>query len=123
MHRMKKYSLLLFLLLISSPVYAAVCFDANTAGRMVVDLEQCKISSQELEIQTALIGFCQDQVKEYQATVKDYDSTVKGLQETIKGYQAVSDKQEKLSSAPSFFQRIIDNIELIGLAVLIGLLL
>ncbi len=69
-----------------------ICFDENTAGRMVVALEQAKIAEQQLTV--AANG--NTELQQQLGIVK---GTVKLLEEQITLYKNMIDMQNKMSEA------------------------
>lgn len=124
--------LLLVILLFPLNSFAQeTCFDEATARRMIVDLEQAKIASQQLEIQVGGNSELQKQLDLLNSTIKlleDQIAVYKNIQEMNKQMSDVKDKlheQELKAVKPTFW----DNMQKyivgggIGAAVAVAIIL
>lgn len=121
---------LILLLLIASPAYADVCFDDEIAGKMVVELEQCRIQKDSIDIYKQTIANLEEQVRMQDEMLTVYRDSLTKAKENIEGYQKLLDEQKGLYEAeikkakPSFIERIVTGVGFMGLgAVIAGLLI
>jgi len=119
------------ILLLSGNVLAeeSICFDKNTAGNIVVEIEKCRIDekkidilikqNQELEKQISLLNQVIEKQKEQQEILKKEVESYKTLLATQKaGYE-----EEIKKAKPSLFNEMLKAFGFVGAGIVIGLLL
>lgn len=106
---------------------ADFCFPSETTNNMVVELEQCRIQKEELAI-------CNEAVFNLEQTVTTYSDEVDVCKGSLADARKAFDDNKKLQeeqnknyeeqlkkSQPSFFQRIINNVALVGGGIAVGI--
>ena len=109
-------AIILFVLLIS-PAYASdICFTSETAGLMLVEIQQCRVDKQELSL-------CKEDVRNLEQTVEVQDKEIETQKTAIETardaaaeYRKLFDKQGELFSkmsdiaAPGFFEQLKNKV-------------
>lgn len=112
MQRFAAVLLLLGILLWPVSSQGQICFDDETAGRMVVALEQARFTEQQLTVMVESNGELQKQLDIVKATVKLLENQIaayKTFQDTLKSLGEAKDKacQEEIKAArPTFWQNL-----------------
>jgi len=108
-------------------VYAGeICFDSETAGKMVVELEQCRITSQQVEILQKENEELRKQVELLKQIVELQKEQVKISQQTIENIQKtceIKTKEMEKVCKPSFWTNLKDRILFSLAGVLLGVLI
>lgn len=122
--------ILIFLLVMVNAVYADVCFDDAIAGKIVVEIEQCRIQKDSIDIYKQTIANLEEQQKAQDDVLTAYRDSFTKAKENIAGYQKLLDEQKGLYEAeikkarPGLIERIVTGAGFMGLgAVIAGLLI
>lgn len=127
---------LLFLLIFLCPLSSQaqdICFDDATAARMVVALEQAKISEQQLTVQASgnielqaqvdilkgTIKLMQDQIDLYKASIETYKSLV-AMNQSLSDAKDKAFKEELKQAQPTFMDKVKTNTTWTVFGVVIG---
>ena len=103
-----------------------VCFDDATAGRMVVALEQAKISEQQLTVQAGSNAELQQQVEILKGTVKLYEEQIgiyKNMNDMLNKMADAKDKafeQQLKAATPTFMDKVKDNFLAGGIGAILA---
>lgn len=133
---MRTLTLTIFLLLISVPAYADVCiepgvtrFDDEIAGRMVVELEQCRMQKDSIDLYKQTIENLEEQLKLQEEMLEVYKNSFAKMKEQIGGWQKLVDDQKEYCEAaikkakPGLIERIVTGVGFMGLGGAITLIL
>lgn len=127
---MKTLTLIIFLLATANIASADVCFTDEVAGRMVVEVEQCRIQKDDIDIYKQTIANLEEQIKTQDEILEIYKDSLTKAKETIEGYKKLLDEQKGLYEAelkkarPGLIERIVHGAGLMGLGgLLAGLLI
>jgi len=127
---MRKLFVSIVLLFISvSPSYGQVCFDQVTADRMVVELQSCRFTEQELTFQEKknleLMSMSEKQTllaKETEAKFKACSAALGKTDQLMKDKDAACDERVR-QAKPSLWSMISGALGFFSAGILIGLLL
>lgn len=120
-------ALVVLIFLLDRAWSADICLPPETAGLVVVELEQCRIQKDELLI-------CNEAVNNLEQTVTTYSDEVDVCKGSLTDARAAFADNKKLQeeqklnyeaqlkiAQPSFFQRLINNAALIGGGIVAGI--
>lgn len=114
------------LLLIGPSAYADVCFTDDVAGKMVVELEQCRMQKDDIDIYKQTVANLEEQVRMQDEMLEVYKNSFTKMKEQIGGWQKLVDDQKEYCEAaikkakPSLINRIITGAGLMGIGGLIA---
>ncbi len=119
------------ILLTASPVMAEdVCFDPAVEGKKVVELEQCRVQRDTIDIYKQTIANLEEQIKIQNEVIDIYRDSFIRTKENIEQYKRLLDEQRALYEAeikkakPGLIERIVTGAGFMGLgAVIAGLLI
>lgn len=108
---------------------ADITFDESIAGKMVVEIEQCRITEEQIELYKEANKELEYQIK-LQKDINNLQKEQLGVaKETVKQYQELLKTQEDVykqaikDTKPNLFKKLIDSLSFIGIGVLVGILL
>ena len=127
---MRKLFVSIVLLFMSiTPVYGQVCFNQETADRMVVELQSCRFTEQELTFQEKknleLMSVSEKQAqlaRETEAKFKACSAALGKTDQLMKDKDAACDERVK-QAKPSLWSMISSALGCVGIGLLIGILL
>ncbi len=115
-------------MLLCAVAQADICMDAQTAGKLIVEVEQGRVSSDICAIKDEQIQVLQAQTDELKKIIqiKDEELSIKdGAITSLNGLieRQKSDCNAMLKEAkPSFFKQILSGLGFVGAGILIGVL-
>lgn len=115
------------LLLSAYPCHAAdICFTADTVGKFAVELEQCRVIKEDLELCNESIANLNQTVSVQEKELDIHKSAAEEARKATEEYKKLFDKQRELFNAalkesnPGFFERLTKNATLVGTGAAIG---
>jgi hypothetical protein len=124
-------AVILFLLLCIGKCAASddICFDQQTAGNIVVELEKAKIMEKENALLKEGNNELEKQIDLLKQVIELKDKQINVLEKTNKEYDNLLKTQKDLygemikNSKPSFFSKVTDALSFMGLGAIIGAIL
>jgi len=108
-------------------VYAGeICFDYETAGRMVVELERCRITFQQLDLLQKENEELRKQIELLKQIVELQKEQVKISQQTVENIQKICEvktKEMEKACKPSFWANLKDRILFSLAGILLGVII
>jgi hypothetical protein len=107
---------------------ADICFSQDTAGRMVVELEQCRVDQQTMTIMSSMIENLKGQAAAQQDVIKAQEEKIAASEKTIAKMEKLLNEQAKQyeeqieASKPSFFQEALKGAGYVAAGIIIGVL-
>jgi hypothetical protein len=128
--------LILVILLLSSSIAIAqdktstnICFDEETAKRMIVELEQGRILKEQLKVSEDIIQTYKEREQYWKDYVKGQDEIIKIQQRTIDQYKQLVKTQEEMyekqlkDAKPTFWQKVGEVSSYVAIGVIVGVAL
>jgi len=114
-------------ILIVGQVYAGeICFDREIAGRMVVELEQCRITFQQVELLQKENEELRKQIDLLKQMVELQKEQVKISQQAVENIQKtceIKTKEMERVCKPSFWKELKDRVSFTLGGILLGVIL
>jgi hypothetical protein len=107
---------------------ADICMDAQTAGKLIVEVEQGRVSSDICAIKDEQIQVLNQQREELQKIIALKDEQLSIKDGAITSLNGLVERQKDdcnamlKESKPSFFRQILSGLGFIGAGILIGVL-
>lgn len=108
---------------------ADITFDESIAGKMVVEIEQCRVTEDQIELYKEANAELEYQIKLSKDINNIQKEQLEVAKETVKQYQELLKTQEDVykqaikDTKPNLFKKLIDSLGFIGIGVLAGVLL
>jgi len=116
--------IVVLMLLLCSPAWASqVCFDGATAGRLLGEIEECRVEIPRLQL---LDASCDNIVSQANATAARAETRISELQGQVVSLQALQVDQKRNSEAavkaatPSFWSKVKSASAYIGIGMALG---
>ena len=116
-------SLILAISLWINPVFAeSICFDKETSGRIVVEIERGRLIQKAYELSQQGADELEKQLQYYDEMIRFERMKTHETEEALKVCQEGLVEMKKLKT-PSLFEKVITNLGFVGLGALLILLL
>jgi hypothetical protein len=122
-------SVLMWGFIFYSNANADICMDKDTAGHLIVEIEQSRINSDICIIKDEQIQILQSQILELKNIIKIKDEEMVVKNKAIKSLDDLIKKQKDdcnlmlKEAKPSFFKEVIKDVGFVGIGILIGKIL
>jgi hypothetical protein len=111
-----------------SCAHADICMNAQTAGKLIVEVEQGRVSSDICAIKDEQIQVLQSQIKELKKIIKIKDDELAIKDGAITSLNGLVERQKSdcntmlKEAKPSFFKQIFSGLGFVGVGIMIGVL-
>ena len=126
----KVISLIMFALLLTSKAFAGggasepiICFTEKTAGKMVVELEKCRITNKQVENLVKENQELEKQIEYLKTIIELQKKELEISKQTIENLQTIIDYQNKAYKnvyRKTFFDKVKENNLFLTIGILIG---
>lgn len=127
----KLINLIIFVLFFVSNVFASdktsepiICFTEKTAGKMVVELEKCRITNKQVENLVKENQELEKQIEYLETIIELQKKEMEISKQTIKNLQMIIDYQNKTYKnlyKRSFYDKIKENNLFLTIGIIIGI--
>jgi hypothetical protein len=106
-----------------------ICFSQETASRMVVDLEQCRVDQETMQIMDGMIETLNSQIAAEEAVIASQKKKIAATEEAVKKMEALLNEQRKQyeteikEAKPSFFQEVLKDAGFVAVGIIAGVIL
>jgi TolA-binding protein len=108
---------------IVNAVPTEICMSEDTASKILVELERCRITEQQISDYEQSLSNLNEQIQKQKEVIEQQKKALEEANRMLRDKDSLIERAEKSCPKPSFFGELFKGLGFLGVGVLIGILL
>jgi len=104
-------------------VQTEICMSEDTASKILVELERCRITESQIPDYEQAISNLNEQIQKQKEIIEQQKKALEEADKMLKEKDALIESAKKSCPKPSFFGEVLKGLGFLGIGILVGVLL